>query len=205
MFEFNKRDVSEKGEEFPARDEPASQASSRAPQPAAARPATSSREAAVIGPSIHIEGELHGEEDLIIEGEVRGTVHLKHHSLTIGSKGKITADVYANAVIVDGYMHGDLYGAERISIRKSAQVQGNVNSPRVSVEDGAQFKGTIEMDPDSEALQSAFGDRSGSSRSMSAATSAPPKTLGANPGAGNLAGKTESTATGTTAKSGKTG
>jgi cytoskeletal protein CcmA (bactofilin family) len=202
MFEFNKRDVSERGDEFPVRDEPATPSGSRTSEPATARPATSSREAAVIGPSIHIEGDLHGEEDLVIEGEVRGTVHLKHHSLTIGGKGKVTADVFANVVNVDGYMHGDLYGAERISIRKSAQVQGNVSSPRVSLEDGAQFKGSIEMDPNSEALQKAFGDRSGSGRSAAVPTPSPVKAAPAASAAG--AGKPESTAA-ATGRSGKSG
>jgi len=83
----------------------------------------------------------------LIEGEVNGTVQLKNNSLTIGPNGKVRADVSANSVYVDGYMEGDLYGSERVHIRKSAQVHGNVTSPRVSLEDGAKFKGSIEMDP----------------------------------------------------------
>jgi cytoskeletal protein CcmA (bactofilin family) len=119
--------------------------------------ATGSREVAVIGPSIHIDGDLRGEEDLLIEGEVNGTVQLKNNSLTIGPQGKIRADVYAHSIYVDGYMEGDLYGSERVHIRKSAQVRGNVTSPRVSLEDGAKFKGSIEMDP--QAAQSAGANR----------------------------------------------
>jgi cytoskeletal protein CcmA (bactofilin family) len=109
--------------------------------------ATGSRDQAVIGPSIHIDGDVRGEEDLLIEGEVGGTVQLKNNSLTIGPNGKVRADVYAHSIYVDGYVEGDLFGAERVHIRKSAQVKGNVTSPRVSVEDGAKFKGAIEMDP----------------------------------------------------------
>ena len=91
--------------------------------------------------------DVRGEEDLLIEGEVGGTVQLKNNSLTIGPNGKVRADVYAHSIYVDGYVEGDLFGAERVHIRKSAQVKGNVTSPRVSVEDGAKFKGAIEMDP----------------------------------------------------------
>lgn len=116
------------------------------------------RGAAVIGPSIHIEGDLRGEEDLVIEGEVKGTVKLKSNSVTIGARGKVAADVYAHTIYVEGSMKGDLFAAERISIRKNAQVRGNITSPRVSLEDGAHFKGSIEMDAESEALKSAFGD-----------------------------------------------
>ena len=121
-------------------------------KPAAAR-SSAGREHAVIGASIHIDGDLRGEEDLLIEGEVNGTVQLKNNSLTIGPQGKVRADVYAQSIIVDGFMEGDLYGSERVAIRKSAQVRGNVTSPRVSLEDGAKFKGAIEMDP--QAVQSA--------------------------------------------------
>jgi cytoskeletal protein CcmA (bactofilin family) len=109
--------------------------------------APSSRDAAVIGPSIHIDGDVRGEEDLLIEGEVSGTVQLKNNSLTIGPNGKVRADVYAHSIYVDGYLEGDLFGSERVNIRKSATVRGNITSPRVSLEDGAKFKGAIEMDP----------------------------------------------------------
>ncbi|MCS3903619.1 cytoskeletal protein CcmA (bactofilin family) [Methylohalomonas lacus] len=164
MFDFNKRDAAAKDDDFYPNDEAAMETGS--PQPAPARQAATSgrREAAVIGPSIHINGDLRGEEDLIIEGEVKGTVNLKHNALTIGSQGKVTADVYANSINVDGFMEGDLYGAERISIRKTAEVRGNIISPRVSLEDGARFKGSIEMDPESEALQKAFADNRGNGK-----------------------------------------
>ena len=77
-----------------------------------------------------------------------GTVQLRSNSLTIGAHGKVRADVYAHSIYVEGLMEGDLYGTERVHIRKSAQVRGNVTSPRVSLEDGAKFKGSIEMDPE---------------------------------------------------------
>jgi cytoskeletal protein CcmA (bactofilin family) len=156
MFEIGKKGLPEAGprpESSSARTEASPPRSSSAPV---------SREAAVIGPSIHIDGDVRGEEDLLIEGEVSGTVNLKNNSLTIGPQGKVTADVYAHSIYVDGYLEGDLFGSERVHIRKSAQVKGNVTSPRVSVEDGAKFKGAIEMDP--QAAQNIIGNRLGATR-----------------------------------------
>jgi cytoskeletal protein CcmA (bactofilin family) len=103
---------------------------------------------AVIGRSIQIDGDLRGEEDLRIEGDVNGTVRLHNNTLTVGSEGKIRANVFAKAVIVEGVMEGDLYGSERVSICRNATVLGNITAPRVSLEDGASFKGSIEMDPE---------------------------------------------------------
>ena len=166
MFEIGKKGTPEAGprpEPSPARME-SSPARSSAP---------ASREAAVIGPSITIDGDVRGEEDLLIEGEVSGTVQLKSNSLTIGPQGKVRADVYAHSIYVDGYLEGDLYGSERVHIRKSAQVKGNVTSPRVSLEDGAKFKGAIEMDP--QAAQSVMGNR------VAAAKSAAPQPTPAKP------------------------
>ena len=111
---------------------------------------------AAIGRSIKINGDLQGEEDLRIEGEVNGTIRLNNNTVTVGQEGKVKADVFAKAVAVEGSVEGDLYGAEHINVRKSAKVQGNIYSPRVSLEDGARFKGSIEMDP--EAVKKALGD-----------------------------------------------
>jgi cytoskeletal protein CcmA (bactofilin family) len=167
MFEIGKKGTPEAGprpESSPARMESSPPRSSTA---------QASREAAVIGPSIHIDGDVRGEEDLLIEGEVSGTVQLKNNSLTIGPQGKVSADVYAHSIYVDGFVEGDLFGSERVHIRKSAQVKGNVTSPRVSVEDGAKFKGAIEMDP--QAAQNVIGSRLGAPKG------APPQQAAAKP------------------------
>lgn len=154
MFDINKKGAPDKAMDSSLRDPPRADSGAR---PDASRMGGASREAAVIGPSIHIDGDVRGEEDLLIEGEVNGTVQLKNNSLTIGPQGKVRADVYAHSIYVDGLLEGDLYGSERVHIRKSAQVHGNVTSPRVSLEDGAKFKGSIEMDP--QAAQSANAAR----------------------------------------------
>ena len=141
-----------------------------APQqtPASAPPAARRRDAAVIGASIQIEGHLRGQEDLIVEGEVNGTINLANHTLTIGSQAKIKANVFAHTVFVDGSMDGDVFGSEQVTVRKTARVKGNITSPRVSLEDGASFKGAIEMDPD--AVKAAIGSVSSSSRGPSSIT-----------------------------------
>ena len=114
-----------------------------------------SNEVAVIGSSIQINGDLRGDEDLRIEGNVTGTVELKNSVLTIGKEGKVTAGVYAKSIAVDGETKGDLYATERVSVHVNARVQGNIIAPRVSIEEGAHFKGSIEMDP--AAVEKALG------------------------------------------------
>ena len=114
-----------------------------------------SNDVAVIGSSIQINGDLRGDEDLRIEGNVTGTVELKNSVLTIGKEGKVTAGVYAKSIAVDGETKGDLYATERVSVHVNARVQGNIIAPKVSIEEGAHFKGSIEMDP--AAVEKALG------------------------------------------------
>lgn len=114
-----------------------------------------SNDAAVIGRSIQINGDLRGGEDLRIEGDVSGTVELRNSALTIGKEGKVKADVYARSIAVDGEIKGDLYAAELVSVHVNAKVQGNIIAPKVSIEEGAHFKGSIEMD--AAAVEKALG------------------------------------------------
>lgn len=161
------------------------------------------REAAVIGPSIQINGDLRGEEDLIIQGEVHGTIQLKDKSLTVGNKGKVIANVLAHTVIVEGHVKGDLYGAERVAIRKTGNVQGNIISPKVSLEEGGRFKGSIDMDE--EAVAKAFGKSSApapaKSDSSPSSKPKPPELQAATTGKSDSA----SASTGTESKSGSAG
>jgi len=162
MFDLGKRGSNpgqEHDHEEELRKEMDKPVSAAAPSPVGspASGSTRRRDAAIIGPSIHIEGTLRGEEDLIIEGRVNGTVQLHDNSLTIGSHGQLKADIYAHTIFVEGTVEGDLYGSERIAIKKTADIRGNVMSPRVSLEDGAKFKGSIEMD--AQAVENAMGSR----------------------------------------------
>lgn len=158
MFEIGSKKGTEKGQSM-AREEQAPTSTPFGGEAVKRNNPGNAREVAVIGPSIRIDGDLRGEEDLLIEGEVKGTVSLKDNRLVIGSQGRVKANVYAHSIEVEGLMEGDLYGTERINIRKSAQVKGNIVSPRVSVEDGARFKGSIDMDPES--VEAALGAKRG--------------------------------------------
>jgi len=156
MFELGKKERSDSGADvIPSEDQPDDQIVTFRDS-AGSAPETLHQEVTVIGRSIRINGDLYGDEDVRIEGDVTGTVRLKKNTLTIGLDGKIHADVYAKSVTVDGAMEGDLYGSECVSIRKSAQMRGNITAPRISLEDGARFKGSIEMDP--EVAAAAFGE-----------------------------------------------
>ncbi len=155
------------------------------PRTAASTSATPSRGrvTAVIGPSIQIDGTLRGQEDLFVEGEVTGTIQLQNHTLTIGAQGKIKADVYAHTVFVEGSMEGDLFGSEQVIVRKSAKVRGNITSPRVTLEDGSAFKGSIEMDPES--VKNVLGSTGNTNRGP---VSAPRPVASPQPASGSASG-----------------
>jgi cytoskeletal protein CcmA (bactofilin family) len=102
---------------------------------------------AMIGASIRVKGELYGEEDLVIQGHVEGTIEVKKNNLTVGAQGAVKANVRARIITVEGKVEGDLHGEERIVIRQSGDVRGNIVAPRVSLDDGAKFKGSIDMEP----------------------------------------------------------
>ena len=112
---------------------------------------TRSRTAATIGPSIQISGDVTGNEDVRIEGRVEGTINLSDNVLTIGKEGQINATVNARIILVEGKVEGDLKGDEQIVVQASGNVRGNIVSPRVTLEDGCKFKGSIDMDVESSA------------------------------------------------------
>jgi cytoskeletal protein CcmA (bactofilin family) len=116
------------------------------PQPSVPRSQPpSAKERALIGPSIKIEGNLSGGEDLLVEGRVKGKIDLNQHNITIGTNGRIKADIHGRSIIIMGQVDGDLHGSEQIVLRKSSKVRGNLFAPRVSLEDEADFKGSIDM------------------------------------------------------------
>jgi cytoskeletal protein CcmA (bactofilin family) len=116
------------------------------PQPSGPKSQPSSaREQALIGSSIKIEGNLSGGEDLLVEGQIDGKIELDQHNVTIGTNGRIKADIHGQIIIVMGEVKGNLYGSEQIILRKSSKVRGNLFAARVSLEDGSDFKGSIDM------------------------------------------------------------
>ena len=105
------------------------------------------RSTAKIGQSIVVKGSIAGGENLLIEGTVEGTIELPKNDLIIGESGRVTADLNAKVIRIDGQVTGDMSGAEKVVISQTGKVQGNIISPRVTLEDGAKFRGSIDMDP----------------------------------------------------------
>jgi len=114
---------------------------------AATSSTSNSRRSAMIGSTIKIKGDVTGEENLIVEGQIDGSIDFTSHEVTVGQTGKVTANVKAKVVKIEGEVNGDITGNEKVVISKSGKVQGNIVAPRVTLEDGAKFKGSIDMDP----------------------------------------------------------
>ncbi len=128
------------------------------PAPPPAPPAASVVATATIGPSISIKGDISGDEDLRIEGTVEGAVQLRRHNVTVASSGRVTADIHGKRICIDGKVVGNLSGDE-VVIRKSGRVQGNAKAPRVTLENGCQFRGSIDMKPKNGAGKAAVAAR----------------------------------------------
>ena len=106
-----------------------------------------------IGPSVLIRGELSATDDLTIEGQVDGKIELDRNVLTIGTGGRIAAQILARVVIVMGKVKGTITATEAISIRETASVEGELAAPKISISEGAFFRGQVDMQrPEGEAL-----------------------------------------------------
>jgi cytoskeletal protein CcmA (bactofilin family) len=137
----------------------------KAPEPMRPEPvATASNHSgkpAVIGTTIQVSGDIIGGENLLVEGRVEGTIRLEKHDLTVGPTGTAHANLTAKLVRIEGEVVGDVVGIERVVIASSGRVRGNITAPRVLVEDGAKFKGMIDMD---------FGDKTSERPSRAGST-----------------------------------
>ena len=114
---------------------------------ATANPTASSGGTALIGPGIHINGDIGGDENLVIEGRVDGKIRLDSHEVEVGQSGRVNADITAKVIRIAGEVRGDITGTEKVIILRSGNVHGNIVAPRMTLEDGAIFKGSIDMDP----------------------------------------------------------
>ena len=103
------------------------------------------RNLAQIGKSLKLKGEITGSEDLYIDGEVEGMVELKENSLTVGPNGKVHADVSARSITILGRLQGNVKAGERIEIRKTGSLVGDLSTARIVIEDGAVFRGSIDI------------------------------------------------------------
>lgn len=134
---FNKKNQDE--------DEPRISPTLRAGEPLPVR----SRNVSVIGPTLVFKGELSADEDLIIEGTIEGTIAHHKKNLTIGAKGRVSADIHASSVLVEGQLDGDIHSDGLVSLAKGSTVTGNVYCARLVLQDGARFNGKVAMEKQS--------------------------------------------------------
>ncbi len=109
-------------------------------------PSTAASGTARLGSSLHVKGEISGNEDLHLDGSVEGLISLEDRKLTVGASAKLTADVVAREVVIYGSVKGNLRARDRIEIKKDGSVVGDLTTARIMIEDGAYFKGSIEID-----------------------------------------------------------
>jgi cytoskeletal protein CcmA (bactofilin family) len=102
-------------------------------------------EFAHIGKSVVIKGELSGSEDLYVDGNVEGKIELRNHSLTVGPNGSLKADVTAKSVVIQGKVDGSVIASDRVELKKSAVVTGDVTTQRIAIEEGAFLKGKVDI------------------------------------------------------------
>lgn len=100
---------------------------------------------AQIGKSVFIKGELSGSEDLYVDGQVEGSIALKGNSLTVGPNGQVKASVEAKGVVVQGKLNGNIQASERVELRKSAVVTGDISTQRILIEEGAFLQGKVDI------------------------------------------------------------
>jgi len=98
-----------------------------------------------IGRSVQINGELSGNEDLTVDGKIDGKIVLKDHRLTIGTNGRINAEVHAKSVLIQGEVTGNIVADDKVEVASSGSVNGDIAAPRVALADGSSFKGSIDM------------------------------------------------------------
>jgi cytoskeletal protein CcmA (bactofilin family) len=108
-----------------------------------------------IGKSVVVKGELSGSEDLYIDGQVEGTIELREHNLTIGPHGRVQANVTAKEVVLHGTLKGNVRAVDRVEIRKSGSLVGDVVAARVMIEDGASIKGSVDIQKPAEGTRAA--------------------------------------------------
>src|SRR4051812_32003315 len=110
-----------------------------------ARPKEFQSEMAHIGKSVIIRGELSGSEDLYLDGEVEGNISLTEHNFIVGPNGRVRANIIAKDVVIHGKVDGNVQGYERVELKKSAVLSGDISTQRIVIEDGAFFKGAIDI------------------------------------------------------------
>lgn len=99
-----------------------------------------------LGKSIVIKGEVSGHEDLTIDGRVEGKVSLQEHNLTVGKHGRLDAELAAKRIIIMGQVTGNVRASEKLELLEGGRLEGDIIAPRVSIADGAHFRGKVDME-----------------------------------------------------------
>jgi len=120
-------------------------AGSARPAAGGVSPAAASGEQATIGKSLVVKGEVSGSESLYIDGKVEGAINLPGNRVTVGRNGQVAANILAREVVVLGKVRGNITASDRVDIRSEGSLTGDVAAARISIEDGAYFKGGIDI------------------------------------------------------------
>ena len=189
---WNKRKEEEQPTRPPQTPAPAAPITKEANPPVPAAPAPtfhtpdSSRGSAVIGKSVMIKGQIFSREDLTIDGEIDGSVDVHEHRLTVGPNGKVQAGVKAREIVVLGTINGNVEASDKIDIRKDARLVGDIKTSRIVIEDGAYFKGSIDITR-SEPARAEAPKAAASTPTASAPAAAPAQPAAPRPVAQNAA------------------
>jgi len=159
--------------------QPTSAASNYTPMKGANAPL----EQASIGRSLVIKGEVSGGESLYIDGRIEGTINIPDHRITIGRNGAVTADINAREVVIMGKVNGNVICNDRLDIRSEGAVTGDVVTPRISVEDGAHLRGSVQVQASEQKKSQPQAQQAKPVEPPKPAASEPPKAAAATAGA----------------------
>lgn len=99
----------------------------------------------MIGENVYITGQIHAKEDLVVDGQLEGTIEAMEHKITIGKNGKVKATIRAREVMIQGMVQGNVEASDKIDLRRDAHLVGDIRAARIAIEDGAIFKGSIDV------------------------------------------------------------
>jgi cytoskeletal protein CcmA (bactofilin family) len=160
----------------PARPQPpAGTPAFDAARPGAGTAATATGEQATIGKSLVVKGELSGSESLYVDGKVEGAINLPGNRVTVGRNGQVAANIMAREIVVLGKVRGNCQASDRVDIRSEGSLTGDVVAARISIEDGAFFKGGIDIRKPGSDAKGGGSSTGASSSSSSASTSSTPE------------------------------
>jgi cytoskeletal protein CcmA (bactofilin family) len=104
-----------------------------------------SRNTSIIGPNLTIKGDISGIENLIIQGKLQGNIHLKNQNITVEEKGSVTADIWIKNITIKGSVEGNIQASGKVLIESKGQMTGDISASRISIMEGAQFKGSVKI------------------------------------------------------------